>query len=163
MLFKAGISPNRFELTYEPEPKYRGKGTAVLFDLDKGDEDFASGKWLGFQKNPMEITLKFMEEQTPSHISLSLFSDEASHIFLPERIEVWQQSRNGNWIKVFEEKPEQPLANSGKKFHLKNIKLMQDVPSENIRIKLSPVASLPAWHPSKGSKGWVFIDEILIN
>jgi hypothetical protein len=34
---------------------------------------------------------------------------------------------------------------------------------DQIRIKLSPIAKLPAWHPGKGAKGWVFVDEVLLH
>jgi hypothetical protein len=26
-----------------------------------------------------------------------------------------------------------------------------------------PVSKLPAWHPGKGDKGWVFTDEVFVN
>lgn len=163
VLFKAGRQPNKFNLTYEPNAKYSGNGAVSLFDLIKGDEDFASGKWLGFQENPFEITMEFENQDTLQDISLSILSDEGSHIFLPAKIEAWQKARNGNWVKIYEGTPEQPQQNMGKRYHLEEIKVNQEIPSENIKIKLSPVASLPSWHPSRGSKGWVFVDEILIN
>jgi hypothetical protein len=32
-----------------------------------------------------------------------------------------------------------------------------------IRLQATPVKSLPAWHPGKGQKGWIFIDEVFVN
>jgi hypothetical protein len=32
-----------------------------------------------------------------------------------------------------------------------------------IKIIATPVGKLPAWHPGKGDKAWIFIDEILVN
>ena len=32
-----------------------------------------------------------------------------------------------------------------------------------IKIIGNPVAKLPAWHPGKGEKAWIFVDEVLVN
>ena len=32
-----------------------------------------------------------------------------------------------------------------------------------IKIIGNPVAKLPAWHPGKGDKAWIFVDEVLVN
>jgi hypothetical protein len=40
---------------------------------------------------------------------------------------------------------------------------LPDKEFERIKIEVIPVSKLPAWHPRAGSKGWVFIDEILLN
>ena len=29
-----------------------------------------------------------------------------------------------------------------------------------VKIVAKPVAKLPAWHPGKGERGWVFVDEV---
>ncbi|WP_293011605.1 c-type cytochrome domain-containing protein [Mongoliibacter sp.] len=163
LVFMAGIKPVKYNLVYEPNEQYKGKGVETLFDLVKGDEDFGSGKWLGFQQNPFEAILKFDANQTVNNISLSLLTDEGSHIFPPYRIEIFKRNSSGQWENIFQEKPEQPLENYGKQMILKNISLKNENVISSLKIKLSPVSALPNWHPSKGSQAWVFIDEILIN
>ena len=32
-----------------------------------------------------------------------------------------------------------------------------------LKIIAVPVPKLPAWHPGKGDKGWVFTDEVFVN
>ena len=32
-----------------------------------------------------------------------------------------------------------------------------------LKIIVVPVPKLPAWHPGKGDKGWVFTDEVFVN
>ncbi|WP_009035217.1 c-type cytochrome domain-containing protein [Indibacter alkaliphilus] len=163
VVFKSGIIPDEIELSYDPDEKYKGKGAQTLFDLEKGDEDFASGKWLGFQKQPLEAILEFTQVKTINNIALSLLTDEGSHIFPPSQIEIAQKNPDGNWEIIYTEKPEQPKENLGKQMLLKTLGLEKAMQTEAVKIRVIPLAALPSWHPSKGSKAWVFIDEILIN
>jgi hypothetical protein len=32
-----------------------------------------------------------------------------------------------------------------------------------IKVVAKPLAKLPKWHPGKGEKAWIFIDEVLVN
>jgi len=32
-----------------------------------------------------------------------------------------------------------------------------------LKVVAIPVAKLPAWHPGKGQKGWLFTDELFVN
>ncbi|MBW3466213.1 c-type cytochrome domain-containing protein [Arthrospiribacter ruber] len=162
-LFKARVKPENASLSFPPDPKYSGNGAATLFDLEKGDDDFASGKWLGFQSSPMEAILELDSSTEPRQITLSLFSDEGSHIFLPESIEVWQESQGGNWQRIHLDKPKLAEDYMGKRYHSKTIDLDTSVPVKNVKIRLNPLSTLPKWHNASGSKGWVFIDEILID
>ena len=36
-------------------------------------------------------------------------------------------------------------------------------PVKYLKVIAPPVRKLPLWHPGKGDKGWVFVDEILVN
>lgn len=40
---------------------------------------------------------------------------------------------------------------------------LPDTDFEKLKIRLKPISKLPAWHPGAGAKGWVFVDEIIIN
>ncbi|MBK8424871.1 MAG: hypothetical protein IPL27_02305 [Lewinellaceae bacterium] len=32
-----------------------------------------------------------------------------------------------------------------------------------LKIIVKPVAKLPKWHPGKGERAWVFVDEVFLN
>ncbi|MNY68403.1 hypothetical protein D3C86_2061590 [compost metagenome] len=32
-----------------------------------------------------------------------------------------------------------------------------------IKLVAKPLSKLPAWHPGKGEKAWVFVDEVFVN
>ncbi len=162
VFLKAGIKPSSYELTYPPHNSYRGKGVETLFDHEKGDEDFFSGKWLGFKDTACEIIMAFDDATEVESISLSLLSAEDSHIFPPLSVEIWSKSKGNDWVLLHSEKPEQPLNIRERK----QLLLEYSVSVENLsqlKAILKPVNPLPKWHQGAGEIGWVFIDEVLIN
>lgn len=162
VFFRSRKQPDDYKLTYPPHQSYRGSGDITLFDLEKGDEDFASGKWLGFQDTPFEIQMDFKSPQSIQNIAFSTLAAEGSYIFPPATVEVWIRTQNTDWKLVDTQKPEQPTGNRDRMLQMYESKINQsDVTA--VKAKLTPVNPLPKWHPGAGGKGWVFIDEILIN
>ena len=162
VFFKAGVRPSSYGLTYAPHDSYKGKGVETLFDLEKGDEDFASGKWLGFKDTDCEIIMNFDGITRLASISLSLLSAEASYIFPPISVEIWGKSEGKEWELMHSEKPEQPRQIRERK----QLLLEYDLANENLlqlKAILKPINSLPKWHQGAGERGWVFLDEVLIN
>ena len=162
VFLKSGIKPEVVTFLQHPDQRYKGNGTTTLFDLEKGDEEFSSGSWLGFRQNPMEIKMEFEEAREVNNLAFSLLEVAASHILPPLKIEIWTTEMNGSEKLLFTDFPEQPVQIRESQVFLKEYRIAgKNVKS--IRAKLSPLNPLPKWHPGAGEKGWVFIDEILIN
>lgn len=162
VFFKAGIKPQKYQLTFPPHDSYKGNGVETLFDLEKGDEDFASGKWLGFQNTDAELILDLEPGKVPHTIAFSLLSAVSFYIFPPLTVEIWSKGTGEAWVLLHRDKPEQPITNQERK----QLLLEYSLPSNGItQIKaiLKPVNSLPTWHPGAGQRGWVFLDEVLVN
>ncbi|MFD2203412.1 c-type cytochrome domain-containing protein [Shivajiella indica] len=162
VFFRSKIQPDKYELTFPPNPQYKGSGALTLFDLEKGDEDFASGKWLGFQDKPFEIQMDFNSPQSIKNIAFSTLAAEGSYIFPPSKVEVWIKTQNVDWRLIDSQIPDQPTKNRNRLLQMYESNINQSEVTA-IKAKLTPVNPLPKWHPGAGAKGWVFIDEILIN
>ncbi|WP_373495995.1 c-type cytochrome domain-containing protein [Aquiflexum sp.] len=162
VFLKSGIKPDEVTFLQSPDKRFKANGTATLFDLEKGDEEFSSGSWLGFRQNPMEIKMEFNETRTINNIAFSLLEVGASYIVPPYKIEIWSTGKDGTERLIQTDFPEQPEKIRKNQVFLKEYPIKKENVSA-IRAKLSPVNPLPKWHPGAGEKGWVFIDEILIN
>jgi hypothetical protein len=162
VFFKAGIQPKEFKLSYPPHNSYKGKEVQTLFDLEKGDEDFGSGKWLGFQDQPFELNLELGRPRILNSIAFSILTAEASYIMPPAKVEIWTKDKNGNWNLIKTDNPNQPTQLRGRTMMLLEYSFGKDE-IQSIRARLTPVNPLPKWHPGAGQKGWIFIDEVLIN
>ncbi|MBI1782266.1 MAG: chitobiase/beta-hexosaminidase C-terminal domain-containing protein, partial [Sphingobacteriales bacterium] len=142
---------------------FRGNGSRTIIDLVKGETtNFGNGKWVGYHGKKMESIIGFNTSQTVSSVTLSTLIDIGSYIMPPVSIQVWGAGKDGKYRKLNSLSPAQPTAVSPA--YLKGFEMtFAPVTVKAIKIIAVPVAKLPAWHPGKGDKGWIFIDEVFIN
>ncbi|WP_186755553.1 FN3 associated domain-containing protein [Echinicola salinicaeni] len=160
--YKSGIQPKDVELKTSPSGEYQGNGKATLFDLVKGDSNYASGDWLGFKDEPMVLEISIPEGQDVENIAFSLMYHEEAHIFPPVKILVEGKSRAGAWKTIVQEAPEVPA--KSKRSRMKQLFYQLDLSNyDKLKLTLYPNQHLPAWHRGAGDKGWVFIDEVVLN
>jgi len=141
---------------------YKDEQHKLLIDGEKGETNFRSGKWVGFRKNRMECLLQFNTPVPVQSITLSMLIDIGSYIMPPQRIEIWAGNEAGKLKKISQLMPEQPAM--VKPVFMKGYECKFDMQQvKYIKIIVIPVGKLPAWHPGKGDKGWIFADEVLVN
>ncbi len=160
-LFKAGIKPISYSLAFEPNKQYSAKGAASLFDGIKGKTAHGSGNWLGFADTPLELEIVLSDSTSPKELSLSILLNESAYIFPPEKVEIWTHNKDG-----WQRQPNPPVLQSSKTEDVRFGVLSFPLPDETfekVKIRISPISKLPAWHPGAGAKGWVFVDEVLLN
>ncbi len=160
--FKNKYKPDSIWALHPADNAYKGNGSASLNDNIKGDNNFRSGKWLGYRQNPMEVILYFNKPANVSGITLSSLVDIASYIMPPSSIEVWGGTTLANLKLLKKIQPKQPE----KEAPLYTEGFECAFPAREvqyIRILAKPVGVLPAWHRGKGDKAWIFTDEIFVN
>jgi uncharacterized membrane protein/mono/diheme cytochrome c family protein len=163
--FKNGIKPNRAELINPTNEKYKGEGAATLIDSKKGlAENFSDPAWLGFREKPFAALFYFDAQQTISSISISYNKNIQSYLMPPTEIEIWGGDEEGKLKLLKKTVPPQPTEKEKNVVRVEGIKI--DIPSSNYKVYkiiAKNVLKLPTWHPGKGDKGWIFIDEIFFN
>ncbi|HEU4859792.1 MAG TPA: chitobiase/beta-hexosaminidase C-terminal domain-containing protein [Chitinophagaceae bacterium] len=163
--FKKGLRPTRAELINQPNEKYRGEGAVTLTDLKKGlAESHGDATWLGFREKPFAAFFYFDTAQTVSSISISYNKSIQAYLMPPLEIEIWGGD-NKNKLKLLKKAfPNQPTKEEKDAVIVEGIKLDIDPSAYKcFKIIAKNVTKLPAWHPGKGDKGWLFIDEIFFN
>ena len=161
LVFREGIKPKSYKLAFEPHIRYAANGATTLFDGVKGKTNHTSGEWLGYTDTALEIELFLEENAAPQTLDLSLLLNESAYIFPPESVEIWIGNQAG-WQKM----PETPTMTSTKLEEARFGVLRYALPEsgfDKLKIRLKPISKLPSWHPGAGSKGWVFVDEIILN
>ncbi|MEB2781217.1 c-type cytochrome domain-containing protein [Algoriphagus sp. C2-6-M1] len=157
----SGIKPSESSLFYEPNSKYKASGTATLFDLEKADATNHGQKWLGFQDEPMVLDVSFLSSKKPAEVSLSLLYNEGAHIFPPAKVLI-QGLENGKWKQLARSTPTPSSKASSARSELLSFELA-NTNYEKLKITVTPLPHLPKWHSNAGSKGWVFVDEVIFN
>ncbi|NUO00018.1 MAG: hypothetical protein HUU01_05315 [Saprospiraceae bacterium] len=161
--YKVGFTPDSVALVYPPNPQYKSEGPRTLVNHKIGDTDFRNKKWMGFKDNPLEAFLFFKQPTTLSSVSVSTVVDIGSYIMPAAQVEVWGGSTKNNLVLLKKINPAQP-SGLGAPAYLAGFNL--DFASRKVRmvkIIVKSVSKLPAWHPGKGTPGWVFVDEVFLN
>jgi len=163
--FKKGVKPNRAELINQPNEKYKGEGVATVIDTKKGlAENFNDPAWLGFREQPFAALFYFDTVKNINSISISYNESVQSYLMPPAEIEIWGGDDKDKLKLLKKLAPPQPGKEEKDIVRTEGIKI--DIPQSAYRcykIIVKNVSKLPAWHPGKGDKAWVFIDEIFFN
>ncbi|MGV3602123.1 MAG: chitobiase/beta-hexosaminidase C-terminal domain-containing protein [Dyadobacter fermentans] len=161
--YKAGYRVDSARLGLPSDQGYKAKGALSLFDGKVGDTERVSGTWLGYNQNDFQGFLYFKKPVMASNITVNTLRSLGSYIFPPVRIEVWGG---------VDEKSLKLLKVITTEIPAKDIPGAENLVYEAafdprllgcIKVEAKPVAKLPAWHAGKGGKGWLFVDEIIVN
>jgi hypothetical protein len=146
-----------------PSPKYAGSGAASLMDNKGGTTAISSKTWLGFQTDTVEIVLNLHKKQAVKTVLLNLLQDYGSWIFLPEKIDVYAfDSKAKVFQLVGNQVFNQEKEIKGSFCTPSVLTVKKGVKTDKIKIQLFLVKQIPDWHAGKGSKSWIFVDEIKV-
>jgi uncharacterized membrane protein len=160
--FSEKYRPDSILLLKPVDSNYMKFRPGVLIDLDKGDLNFGSGKWLGFRKKGLECLLFFRTPVRVEDITLSSIVDVNSFIMPPVKVEVWGGKERSQLHLLGSMQPEQPLKAVPAYLNSYEIRF-SPATVRYLKVVALPVDKLPDWHPGKGQHGWVFSDEIFVN
>lgn len=159
--YRAGFMTDSVRLAHSPNPQYSGKGQ-MLFDGKLGGKNFKSGKWLGFKETALEGYAYFDQPILVSKVTFSTLIDIGSYIMPAQELQVWGGNSLSDLVLLKKINPTQPgkiisssLEGFECTFQPKQVKILKLVGKS--------VQKLPAWHPGKGDKGWLFVDEVFVN
>jgi hypothetical protein len=161
--FYAGkYRPDSIVMLQPVDSGYMKYNPKILIDLQKGELNFGSGKWLGFHKNKMEALLLFNKSVTTQMVTVSNLVDIGSDIMPPVSVEVWG-GHDAHSLKLLGRiTPEQPKAAQIAYLVGYDIRFAP-VAVRCLKVVVVPVSKLPVWQARKGKKGWVMEDEIFVN
>ncbi len=135
-------------------------GTNVLSNRTKGDWNFRSDEWYGYNDSIVEFSFSLEEGEVVNGIVLSSLIDQNSWIFSPEEISLTYYFENGTKKNHNLSIPDSNLQSDRRMNYLK-INTPPSYPNK-IEIKVLNLVTIPDWHPGNGHKPWLFVDEILI-
>jgi hypothetical protein len=160
--YRSTYTPDTVIYLTKANERYRDETGELLLDRQKGEADFRFGNWLGFRENRGEFILQFKDPVPVQNVTLSTLVDAGSYIMPAQSFEIWGGSELDQLKLLGRIVPEQPkkIMPSALKGYEANF---NPVTLKYIKIIGNPVMKLPAWHPGKGDKAWLFIDEVLVN
>jgi hypothetical protein len=159
---KAGLPLKNIEYP-APDENNTGEGKSTLMDNKGGVSLYSNKTWLGFRQDTVSITISLYKKQKIKSILFDLLQDYDSWIFLPEKAEVYSIIKeNGGFEKSGEMNFIPDESN-----HLRVCKPLifnfrRKIKTGTIKLQLYLLKRIPDWHPGKGEKSWIFIDEVKV-
>lgn len=151
------ISQATVALTPPPHDNYKGSGAQGLVDMQKGGSQFrGNDAWIGFQANPVTITIALKKGLELSTIKVSYLQNQSGWIFGPQKIEVLSGAEILG--ETFIENAEEPR---GDRLAMITVPIKKGTYAQ-LKLQVYPIDEIPQWHQGKGSAPWLFLDEILV-
>lgn len=157
---KATLCPIRF-LSAEPYPNYTFGGAVTLVDGRVGNENFATGAWLGFVGEEVSLLIDLQQPTEISRLSLNAMTYMDAWIMAPTTVTVSVSDDNKKFI---------PIANKqypvDTDIHKRCISTydfnFNAVTTRYVKLSVQPSPTLPVGHSAEGKAPFLFVDEIAI-
>jgi hypothetical protein len=140
---------------------YTGGGDLGLIDGIKGNMNFRTDTWQGYEGVDFEAVIDLGKTQKLSLISASFLENTYSWIFFPTLVEYYISSDGNNFTKVYEIK--NPPAQGYTEESIKNFsKSLEGIETRFVQVIAQNIGVCPDWHVSPGGRAWIFVDEITV-
>lgn len=157
---KSTIKP--IQVNQTPHKSYTFGGVSALVDGIWGNKgNYKDGSWLGFNQGNLEIIIDLKEKTEISQVEFNTYICTGDWIFGAKDITVLTSEDGNSYKTIAEEVYPDPDK------HIEEIKTNKisfaSVNTRYVKLNISKVNKMPAWHAGAGSPAFMFIDEIKIN
>ena len=159
---------NIHKATFKPitlmQPSSRGYtfgGAGTLLDGLKGQFNYKTSHWIGFQGNDVEAVIDMKEPTEVSSVSVSTLVEKGDWIFGARTFAVYTSEDGKDFKEVAcEEYPAMTLDNPNQIYE--HTLKFNPVSTRYLKVFVQSEHSMPLWHGSNGAPAFIFIDEIVV-
>jgi hexosaminidase len=142
-------------------PAYAAGGDMALLDGIKGSNNFADGRWQGYQGQDLDIEID-LKKITPVHsVSMDCMQNSYSWILLPASVSIYSSSDGKNYKLVKTIENTIPQDAKGQFTHT-FMAGFDNLDTRYLKVIAKSTGPLPAWHHAAGGGSFIFADEIVI-
>ena len=149
------------QLLTTPANNYSFTGASMLVDGLFGNENYRTGKWLGFQKNDLIAVIDLLHPTSISKAQIRTNVVTGDWIFDASEISIESSNDGTNFTPVKSEKYNDSHSDNYSEIVTHTMQF-DPVTARYFRITVKP-SVMPDWHPGKGNRAYIFVDEIVLN
>ncbi|HOV36312.1 MAG TPA: glycoside hydrolase family 20 protein [Dysgonamonadaceae bacterium] len=149
------------QLLTTPANNYSFTGASMLVDGLFGNENYRTGKWLGFQKNDLIAVIDLLRPTSISKAQIRTNVVTGDWIFDASEIRIESSNDGTNFTPVKSEKYNDSHSDNYSEI-ITHTMQFDPVTARYFRITVQP-SVMPDWHPGKGNRAYIFVDEIVLN
>jgi hypothetical protein len=142
-------------------PAYAAGGDMALLDGIKGSNNFADGRWQGYQGQDLDIEIDLKKITHVQSVSIDCMQNSYSWIVLPANVSIYSSSDGNNYklVKVIENTI--PMDAKGQ-FTQTFMAGFDNLDTRYLKVIAKSAGLLPSWHHAAGGESFIFADEIVI-
>lgn len=140
---------------------YSAGGSIGLLDGLRGSENFADGRWQGYQGRDLDIGIDLKGPTTVNKITLGCLQNSFSWILMPDRVQIYVGDEPDKLALAKEILNSVDPKEDGAIIHDFSASFPQ-LSTRYIRVVAKNPGKLPSWHQSAGSDSYIFADEIIV-
>jgi hexosaminidase len=149
------------QLLTTPANNYSFTGASMLVDGLFGNENYRTGKWLGFRKNDLIAVIDLLRPTSISKAQIRTNVVTGDWIFDASEISIESSNDGTNFTPVKSEKYNDSHSDNYSEIVTHTMQF-DPVTARYFRITVQP-SVMPDWHPGKGNRAYIFVDEIVLN
>ncbi len=149
------------QLLTTPANNYSFTGASMLVDGLFGYENYRTGKWLGFQKNDLIAVIDLLRPTSISKAQIRTNVVTGDWIFDASEIRIESSNDGTNFTPVKSEKYNDSHSDNYSEIVTHTMQF-DPVTARYFRVTVQP-SVMPDWHPGKGNRAYIFVDEIVLN
>jgi len=161
-LFENGATPDNCILLTQPNVQYKGEGALTLINGKRAPiNNLPDPNWIAFRENPFSAIFEYETPKALTKISFCYGLQVPQYVFPPTAVSV-SGSHDKKQFQLLSTQKITPYQKNNKdqvKSDVIHI-LLKSQPFKYYKIEAQNLPRIPDWHPGKGEKGWLFIDEI---
>ncbi|HSG67507.1 MAG TPA: sulfatase [Bacteroidales bacterium] len=151
----------KYEILNKPHHRYPGGTDFALTDGYLGSLEFTDESWLGFHGDDLDILIDLGSPTTFSIVESRFLSNQASWIFLPTDIELYAGNTASSLTLL--DHISFDSAQKDLDVYRHTYKYSGNIQARFVRVLAKNTGTCPDWHPGKGEKAWLFVDEVVVN
>jgi hexosaminidase len=148
-------------LTTPPSPRYLGAGESPLTDGLLGSTNHADGRWQGFEGTDFEAVVDLGGLKKVRRVSVRFPQNINAWIFLPAAVE-FAVSGDGQAFETVAQVSNDVSPRLADILIKEFASAFEGRKTRFVRVLARSIGPVPEWHFGAGGKGWLFVDEIVV-
>ena len=142
--------------------KYMFNGITTLVDGLHGNKNYKTGRWIAVYGNDMNALIDLEKSTTIQEVAISVCVDKGAWVFDARSLSI-ETSVDGVTYKRVAMENYPPMKKDDANGVIAHKLSFSPVEARYVKVMIGSEQFLPDWHSGKGSKGFLFVDEITIN
>lgn len=149
-------------LNSKPAPGYEAQGANTLVDGITGTYNYRTWRWLGYNAEPLDVTIDLGSPQEVNEVGFNVAVFACDGVVDYQDATVMLSDDGQNFTTVLQKTNDPILPEDEFVVKEHTLSLSQPATARYVRLKVTPLASLPAWHHLATYRGFLFVDEVSV-